>query len=184
MVTSSNEPVTLTVKASNHENGNRLKFDAISGPSHGKLTKFTNIDHNSATVTYTPEEDYSGIDAFNFKAYPTNSDSSSISDIAKASITIIALLLLASVSSESDVTSNRTQPGENSSPVVKSQTVSGVNNENVFITLKGKDADGDKIKFSIVSYPSHGRLVGFDSSTGITNLQAGQQIQWCRLLLL
>ena len=46
-VTSSNEPVILTVKTSNHENGNRLKFDAISGPSHGKLTKFTNIDHNS-----------------------------------------------------------------------------------------------------------------------------------------
>ena len=84
------EPVTLTVKASNYENGNWLKFDAMSGPSHGKLTKFTNIDHNSATITYTPEEDYSGIDAFNFKAYPTNSDSSSISDIAKASITIIA----------------------------------------------------------------------------------------------
>ena len=76
------------------------------------------------------------------------------------------LLLLKSVDSESDVTSNRTQPGENSSPVVKSQTVSGVNNENVFITLKGHDADGDKLRFSIVSYPSHGRLVDFDSLTG------------------
>ena len=64
---SSSEPVTLTVKATNPENGNWLKFDAMSGPSHGKLTKFINIDHNSATVTYTPEEDYSGHDAFNFK---------------------------------------------------------------------------------------------------------------------
>ena len=173
VVTSSNEPVILTVKTSNHENGNRLKFDAISGPSHGKLTKFTNIDHNSATVTYTPKEDYSGNDAFIFKAYPTNSDGSSISDIAKASITIIAaphdkdsLPLISLHGSESDVTSNRTQPSQNSSPVIKSQKVSGVNNEKVFITLNGHDADGDKLRFSIVSYPSHGRLVSFDSLTG------------------
>ena len=86
--------------------------------------------------------------------------------MAKASITIIAAPPVKVSSSESDVTSNRTATHENSSPVVKSQTVSGVNNENVFITLKGHDAGGDKLRFSIVSYPSHGRLVDFDSLTG------------------
>ena len=69
-------------------------------------------------------------------------------------------------SSSEPITSNRTQPAENSSPVVKSQEVSGVNNEKVFVTLQGEVADGDKLIFSIVSYPTHGTLVGFDSLTG------------------
>ena len=34
------------------------------------------------------------------------------------------------------------------------------------IVLRGMDTDGDKLTYSIVTDPSHGKLISFDSSTG------------------
>jgi hypothetical protein len=131
--TSSNEPVIITVKASNHESGSYLKFDIVSGPSHGKLTKFTNIDYDTATVKYTPDDDYSGNDMFDFRAFDTSSGSNGLSDIATASITVIVdppgknpLPLASPQSSDTDVTSIARRISSDA-PIIKDKPV--MNNE-------------------------------------------------------
>ena len=131
--TSSDEPVIITVKASNHESGSYFKFNAVSGPSHGKLTKFTNIDYDTAIVKYTPDEDYSGNDMFDFRAFDTSSGSTSLSDIATASITVIEdplgknpLPLGSPQSSDTDVTSIAGRVSSNG-PIIKDKPV--MNNE-------------------------------------------------------
>ncbi len=62
---------------------------------------------------------------------------------------------------------NQSSEEENQAPKADDQKVSVDANNNVKITLEGKDDDkDDKIKFEITSDPSHGKLDNFDKSEG------------------
>jgi hypothetical protein len=95
-------------------------------------------------ITYTPLESWSGTERFGY----TISDGRG--GVATASVTVIV------------------QPTkvENQLPGTQDQDVTINGNNPVKIKLDAKDPDDGKLKFVLVSKPSHGRIVQFSSSTG------------------
>ncbi|MCK4986671.1 MAG: tandem-95 repeat protein, partial [Desulfobacterales bacterium] len=86
-------------------------------------------------LTYTPNENYNGPDAFSFVA----NDGTASSEAATVAITVNPL---------------------NDAPVADAQTVDFNEDEPKAITLTGSDAEGDSLTFYIVERPSHGELSG------------------------
>src|SRR6188474_2214866 len=135
-----NDKVKITLEGNDHDKDDKIQFDIVSDPSHGKLDNF---DKSDGTVTYIPEQDYSGDDGFKFKVIDDKGEQSD-----KASVEI-------------EVKST------NQAPKAEDQKVSIDANDKVKITLEGNDDDkDDKIQFDIVSDPSHGKLDNFDKSDG------------------
>src|SRR6187431_41718 len=135
-----NDKVKLTLEGNDDDKDDKIQFDIVSDPSHGKLNNF---DKSDGTVTYIPEQDYSGDDGFKFKVIDDKGEQSD-----KASVGI-------------EVKST------NQTPKAEDQKVSVDANDKVKITLEGNDDDkDDKIQFDIVSDPSHGKLDNFDKSDG------------------
>src|SRR6187431_1432823 len=135
-----NDKVKLTLEGNDDDKDDKIQFDIVSDPSHGKLNNF---DKSDGTVTYIPEQDYSGDDGFKFKVIDDKGEQSD-----KASVEI-------------EVKST------NQAPKAEDQKVSVDANDKVKITLEGNDDDkDDKIQFDIVSDPSHGKLDNFDKSDG------------------
>ena len=95
-------------------------------------------------ITYTPLESWSGTERFGY----TISDGRG--GVATASVTVIV------------------QPtkAENQPPEAQDQDVTINGNNPVKIKLDAKDPDDGKLRFVLVSKPSHGRIVQFSSSTG------------------
>jgi hypothetical protein len=67
--------------SANDADEDELLFTIVDGPSNGQLG---NIDPSSRTITYTPDEDYSGEDNFTFIVNDGNIDSNE----ATVSITV------------------------------------------------------------------------------------------------
>ena len=135
-----NDNVKITLKGNDDDKDDEIEFEIVSDPSHGELDNF---DKSDGTVTYTPEEEYSGDDKFEFKVID---DKGAESDKASVEIEVKAI---------------------NQAPEADDQDVSVDANDNVKITLKGNDDDkDDEIEFEIVSDPSHGELDNFDKSDG------------------
>ena len=133
-----NDNVKITLKGNDDDKDDEIEFEIVSDPSHGELDNF---DKSDGTVTYTPEEEYSGDDKFEFKVID---DKGAESDKASVEIEVKAI---------------------NQAPEADDQDVSVDANDNVKITLKGNDDDkDDEIEFEIVSDPSHGELDNFDKS--------------------
>src|SRR5688572_31435755 len=59
-----NDNVKITLKGNDDDKDDEIEFEIVSDPSHGELDNF---DKSDGTVTYTPEEEYSGDDKFEFK---------------------------------------------------------------------------------------------------------------------
>jgi hypothetical protein len=136
-----NDDVKITLKGKDDDKDDDIEFDIVSDPSHGKLDNF---DKSDGTVTYTPDKDYSGDDDFKFRV---TDDKGAESNRATVDIEIKAT---------------------NQAPEAEDQKVSVDANDDVKITLKGKDDDkDDDIEFDIVSDPSHGKLDNFDKSDGL-----------------
>ncbi|MDM8008504.1 MAG: Ig-like domain-containing protein [Phycisphaerae bacterium] len=76
------EVITLTGTS---PGGKNLTFSIVAGPAHGLLGPIDNSPVDSASVTYTPAVNYSGVDAFSFTA----SDGVTESALATAMITVI-----------------------------------------------------------------------------------------------
>jgi hypothetical protein len=134
------DKVKITLEGKDDDKDDKIQFDIVSDPSHGKLDNF---DKSDGTVTYIPEQDYSGDDGFKFKVIDDKGEQSD-----KASVEI-------------EVKST------NQAPKAEDQKVSVDADDKVKITLEGKDDDkDDKIQFDIVSDPSHGKLDNFDKSDG------------------
>ena len=60
-------PITLTLNGSDNE-GDPLSFAIDSPPVNGILGPITPVDDTSATVEYTPNTDFNGVDSFTFTA--------------------------------------------------------------------------------------------------------------------
>ncbi|MDX1373784.1 MAG: Ig-like domain-containing protein, partial [Nitrososphaeraceae archaeon] len=80
VTTTQNQQVDIKLNA-NDANGDKLEFTIVDDPSDGKLG---NIDSSTNTVTYTPDDDYSGGDSFEFIANDGDNDSNE----ATVSITV------------------------------------------------------------------------------------------------
>src|SRR6188474_3416822 len=135
-----NDKVKITLEGNDDDKDDKIQFDIVSDPSHGKLDNF---DKSDGTVTYIPVQDYSGDDGFKFKVID---DKGTESDKASVEIEV---------------------KSTNQAPKAEDQKLSVDADDKVKITLEGKDDDkDDKIQFDIVSDPSHGKLDNFDKSDG------------------
>jgi hypothetical protein len=106
-----------------------ITYSIVGGPSHGTLTG------TAPNITYTPEPDYNGVDAFTFVV----SDGLMLSDPAVVDITVRPV---------------------NDVPIADPQAVATAMNTPVAIVLTGSDVDGDPLTYSVTSGPSHGTLGG------------------------
>ena len=135
-----NNNVKITLDGKDDDKDDEIEFDIVGDPSHGQLDNF---DKSDGSVTYTPDKDYSGDDEFKFKVIDNNGAESNTATVDIEVKTI------------------------NQEPEADDQEVSVDANNNVKITLDGKDDDkDDEIEFDIVGDPSHGQLDNFDKSDG------------------
>lgn len=91
------------------------------------------------TITYSPLKSWSGTERFGY----TISDGRG--GVATGTVTVIV---------------------QNQPPEAEDQDISVNANNPIKIKLEAKDPDNDKLKFVLVTKPSHGRIVQFSSSTG------------------
>jgi hypothetical protein len=139
MQTKMNTPVQITLTGTDPIPGDVLKFSVVANPSHGSLTNPT-----ANTVTYTPNNGFTGTDSFTYKG----TDGQGVdSNIAKVTITV-----------------NSVQPPPH--PTADNKTMQTKLNTPVQITLTGTDPiPGDVLKFSVVANPSHGSLTNPTANT-------------------
>src|SRR4029079_5320961 len=109
-----NDKVKITLEGNDDDKDDKIQFDIVSDPSHGKLDNF---DKSDGTVTYIPDKDYAGDDDFKFKVID---EKGADSDKATVDITVKTV---------------------NQAPKADDQMISANANDNVKITLEGKDND-------------------------------------------
>ncbi|HEY9398932.1 MAG TPA: Ig-like domain-containing protein [Nitrososphaeraceae archaeon] len=146
-----NDNVKITLDGKDDDKGDDIEFDIVSDPSHGK---FDNFDKSDGTVTYKPDNAYSGDDDFKFKVIDDKGDES---DTATVNVDVKGTVKELSVN---DSTTNQ-------APAALDQSTSVDKNNQLNITLVGNDADNDPIQFAIVSNPSDASLDNFDMAKGI-----------------
>lgn len=119
--------LAITLAGSDVE-GDTLTFEVKSQPVNGTLTG------TAPNLTYTPNSDFHGSDAFTFVV----NDGTVDSDEATIRITVTPV---------------------NDAPIALSQTVEVAEDGSVRISLAGTDVDGDTLT-ELKSQPAHGTLVG------------------------
>src|SRR6187431_186102 len=72
------DKVNITLEGNDDDKDDKIQFDIVSDPSHGKLDNF---DKSDGTVTYIPEQDYSGDDGFKFKVIDDKGEQSDSVDV-------------------------------------------------------------------------------------------------------
>jgi hypothetical protein len=140
-----NSVVVITLSGSDVETC-ELVFQTVAEPSNGSLGTITNADctagspnTDTATVTYTPLDNYNGSDSFTYTVY----DGIVPSDIATVSITINPV---------------------NDPPTISSFAKTGPEEANIQFTeedfaINFEDVDGDPlVNVKIISLPSNGTL--------------------------
>jgi len=80
-----NDNAKITLEGNDDDKDDKIQFDIVSDPSHGKLDNF---DKSDGTVAYIPEQDYSGDDGFKFKVID---DKGAESDKASVEIKVKAV---------------------------------------------------------------------------------------------
>jgi gliding motility-associated-like protein len=120
-------PKVITLTGSDVENS-PLTFTIVTPPTNGVLSGVT-----GANVTYTPNANYNGPDAFTFKVNDGNLDS------APATVSI-------TVSPVNDV------------PVAIAQNLTTPEDTQLAIVLTGTDNDGNPLTYAVVTPPANGIL--------------------------
>ncbi|MCK5418913.1 MAG: tandem-95 repeat protein, partial [Desulfobacterales bacterium] len=128
VATDEDTAITITLTGTDVD-GDSLTYEVTAQPGKGTLSGTPPV------LTYTPNENYNGPDAFSFVA----NDGTASSEAATVAITVNPL---------------------NDAPVADAQTVDLNEDEPKAITLTGSDAEGDSLTFYIVEGPSHGELSG------------------------
>lgn len=104
--------------------------DSVTQPSNGTV-----VINSGTNVTYTPDENFNGVDTFTYKA----ADATNSSDPATVTVTVNAI---------------------NDAPLADDQAVSAKESTAKAITLTGSDVDQDVLTFSVVTGPTQGELSG------------------------
>jgi YD repeat-containing protein len=128
IATDEDKPLAVTLKGTDID-GDTLSFEVISPPIHGALAG------TPPSLTYTPNENHSGLDEFSFTANDGKADS----EAAMVAITVKPV---------------------NDIPVANSQTVDLNEDESKPITLGASDVEGDSLTYQIVDRPTYGSLTG------------------------
>jgi len=182
-----NDKVKITLEGNDDDKDDKIQFDIVSDPSHGKLDNF---DKSDGTVTYIPEQDYSGDDGFKFKVIDDKGEQSDSADveIQVKAVTQTDQQATTKTGDETDqqattktgdetnteaenqttkqLLKNNELSANNQSPFAYGQDLSIHMNEKADITLNGKDDDNDPIQFAIVSNPTDASLDNFDTTKG------------------
>jgi len=130
-------PLAISLSG-NDPDGDAITYSIITGPANGAISSFS---ASSGTLTYTPNANYNGSDAFQF----TVSDGSANSLAATVSITIRPV---------------------NDAPVASAGTVAINEDQPVQFNLSARDADGDVLSFAITASPIRGQITSFNPATG------------------
>jgi RHS repeat-associated protein len=127
---STDEDVSLviTLTASDVDDDS-LSYTVTTEPGNGTLSG------SPPNLTYTPNADFNGPDAFSFTA----SDGTTTSEAATVNITVKSV---------------------NDAPVANEQTVNLFEDQPVDITLSAGDVEGDALTYDIVEGPTYGDLSG------------------------
>ena len=128
VMTDEDTPLRITLAGSDPD-GDAITFMVVTQPTKGVLTG------TAPNLTYTPNRDYNGADAFTFKVNDGKLDS------APATISI-------------------TVKPVNDPPIANAQQVTTDEDTAKAITLTGSDVDGDALTFMTVTLPAHGSLSG------------------------
>ncbi|MEM1089687.1 MAG: Ig-like domain-containing protein [Pseudomonadota bacterium] len=111
------------------EDGDQLTFTVTSGPSNGT------ISGTPPTLTYTPDENFNGVDSLTYTA----SDGTSTSNEATVAITINSI---------------------NDVPMADPQNLATNSGTSVAITLTATDVETAALDYAVVNLPSNGALTG------------------------
>ncbi|MBI4200918.1 MAG: tandem-95 repeat protein, partial [Chloroflexi bacterium] len=143
--TPANTPKVITLTATDFETCD-LTFSIVSGPTNGALGTLSNLacasgptNTDSATVTYTPNANFSGSDSFTFRV----NDGADDSNLATVSITVGPV---------------------NEAPVAQSQQVSTLEDTPKVITLAATDTETCQLSFAIITGPTKGTLSALSST--------------------
>ena len=183
MIVYANKPIKIVLRGTDQDN-DLTTFELVSPPAKGVLSGFS---ETTGTVTYVPDPTYTGLDSFTFKIVDIHSAESNIGQVSaitksihtpRPSVPDIRVITSTPILNPKSPTSSGTviqsvendvtaiPSGINSPPISSSQNVETKENRRIQIVLRGMDTDGDKMTYSIVTDPSHGKLISFDSSTG------------------
>lgn len=121
-------PVSI-ILASSDIDADPLTYHLVTPPAHGTLIG------SPPALSYSPAENYNGIDSFTFTA----GDHEAESNIAAITIDIAPV---------------------NDAPVARALDVATKKDAPVAITLAAVDIEGDPLAYSLVSLPAHGELTG------------------------
>jgi PKD repeat protein len=134
-----------------------VKFEIVSDPLKGVLAGF-----NKATgaVLYIPNPISPGPDSFAFKVIDMHNAESNVGHVYE----IINPIAFDNKNAGTDV--DQSHKSTNSAPVAGNQKIRTDQKKNAHIALHGMDINHDKLTFSIVDDPSHGKLIAFDVYTG------------------
>src|SRR6185312_13403238 len=179
-----NDKVKITLEGNDDDKDDKIQFDIVSDPSHGKLDNF---DKSDGTVTYIPDADYSGNDGFKFRVIDDKGEQSDSADVEvevkdvtktnqetmttgdetnqetmttgdETNQETMTTGDETNIKDENQTTRQFMQNNELSAndqpPIAYDQDLSIHMNEKTEITLTGKDDDNDPIQFAIVSNPT------------------------------
>src|SRR6185436_9123258 len=145
-----NEKADITLNGKDDDN-DPIQFAIVSNPTDASLDNF---DTTKGTLTFVPETDYFGNESFAFKVID---DKGMESNAATVSV---------KVSPRTDDVNVNMNNSTNQAPRAVSQNVATDKNNQINITMTGKDDDNDPIQFAIVSNPTDASLDNFDTTKG------------------
>lgn len=138
--------VSIALTASDVEQS-PLQFSVSIAPQHGTLGAILAGGSSSATVVYTPRENYHGLDTFSFVAHDGDAGSAA----ATVALNVRAV---------------------NDAPVAVAQNQSTAEEQTRVLTLTGLDVENAALTFAIVAPPQHGALgpveVGLNQTALVT----------------
>ncbi|MBI3878789.1 MAG: tandem-95 repeat protein [Verrucomicrobia bacterium] len=130
-------PTPLTLAGTDIDSPN-LTFLIVAGPTNGALLNF---NATNGTVTYRPNTNFFGSDAFTF----------AVSDGALTSAAAVVSLTITNV---------------NDAPVAFAQSQILAEDTSLVLTLAGADVDSTNLTFVLVTGPTNGALTGFNATNG------------------
>ena len=143
-----NEKADISLTGKDDDN-DPIQFAIVSDPTDASLDNF---DTTKGTLTFVPKTDYIGNESFAFKVID---DKGVESNVATVSVEVSPLT--------NDVNVNNLT---NQAPKALDQNEATDKNNQLNITLSGKDDDNDPIQFAIVSDPTDASLDNFDTTKG------------------
>jgi hypothetical protein len=161
-----NDNVKITLEGNDDDKGDKIKFEIVADPSHGKLSNF---DKSDGSVTYVPEKDYSGDDDFKFKVID---DKGAKSDTAEVKVSVKSIVQPnQGVSNEPNQgVSNEPNQGVSNEPNqgVSNEPNQGVSNEpNQGVSNESSSGSSNEPNQGVSNEPNQG--VSNEPSSGSSN---------------